>query len=131
MQLFQTNKNVLVPIQRDSFKLEKEIHSLIENLDSVFVLEFVTSEFAVGQEGFSDDGTDRVAVAPSGGRTDHRTPQGRSPDGALLSEGRDRQPTECGAMRGRVQPAVVDAKPGSPKCKGFFAPVGSTRLQRA
>jgi len=50
MQLFQINKNVLVPIQRDSFKLEQEIHSLIEqNLDSVFGLEFVTSEFAVGQ----------------------------------------------------------------------------------
>jgi hypothetical protein len=50
MQLFQTQKNVLLPIQRDSFKLEQEIHSLIEqNLDSVFGLEFVTSEFAVGQ----------------------------------------------------------------------------------
>lgn len=48
MQLFQTSSNRLVPLERDSFKLEKDIQSLIEtNLDTLFGLEFVSSEFAV------------------------------------------------------------------------------------
>lgn len=48
MQLFQTSKNRLVPIERDSFRLEKDIQSLIEtNMEILFGLEFVSSEFAV------------------------------------------------------------------------------------
>jgi hypothetical protein len=49
MQVFRNNNNVLTPIQRDSFKLEADIHSLVEpNLEMLFQLEYVTSEFAVG-----------------------------------------------------------------------------------
>ena len=49
MQLFENNKNVLVPIQRDSFNLWQEIPTRIkQKLDSVFGL-LVTSEFTVGQ----------------------------------------------------------------------------------
>lgn len=50
MQLFQKNNNRLVPLERDSFKLEKDIQSLIEtNMDTFFGLEFVSSEFAVSE----------------------------------------------------------------------------------
>ena len=49
MQVFRNNNNALTPIQRDSFKLEADIHSLVEpNLEMLFQLEYVTSEFAVG-----------------------------------------------------------------------------------
>lgn len=50
MQLFQNSQNGLTPIARDAFKFEKEIQSLIEaNLDTLFGLEFVSSEFSVGE----------------------------------------------------------------------------------
>ncbi len=50
MQLFQNDKRVLTPIEKDSFKLEKDIQSLIEsNMETLFGLEFVSSEFAVAE----------------------------------------------------------------------------------
>lgn len=50
MQLFQNDRGVLTPIEKDSFKLEKDIQSLIEsNMDTLFGLEFVSSEFAVAE----------------------------------------------------------------------------------
>ena len=48
MQLFQNDNGVLTPIEKDSFKLEKDIQSLIEsNMEAMLGLEFVSSEFAV------------------------------------------------------------------------------------
>ena len=50
MQLFQNGNGVLTPIEKDSFKLEKDIQSLIEsNMEALFGLEFVSSEFAVAE----------------------------------------------------------------------------------
>ena len=50
MRLFRDKNNVLSPIQRDSFKLELDIHGLVEsNLEILFQLEYVTSEFTVGE----------------------------------------------------------------------------------
>ena len=50
MQLFQKNINTLSPIEKDSFKLEKDIQSLVEsNMETLFELEFVSSEFAVAE----------------------------------------------------------------------------------
>lgn len=50
MQLFQNDRGVLTPIEKDSFKLEKDIQSLIEsNMETLFGLEFVSSEFAVAE----------------------------------------------------------------------------------
>ena len=50
MQLFQNGSGVLSPIEKDSFKLEKDIQSLIEsNMEALFGLEFVSSEFAVAE----------------------------------------------------------------------------------
>ena len=50
MQLFQNNNNTLSPIEKDSFKLEKDIQSLVEsNMETLFELEFVSSEFAVAE----------------------------------------------------------------------------------
>ena len=50
MQLFQNNNNILSPIEKDSFKLEKDIQSLVEsNMEILFELEFVSSEFAVAE----------------------------------------------------------------------------------
>ena len=50
MRLFQVKKNILTPIQRDSFKLELDIQGLVEaNLETLFQLEYITSEFTVGE----------------------------------------------------------------------------------
>ncbi len=50
MQVFQNDKGVLTPIEKDSFRLEKDIQSLIEeNMETLFGLEFVCSEFAVAE----------------------------------------------------------------------------------
>lgn len=50
MQLFQNEGGVLTPIERDSFKLEKDIQSLIQsNMETLFGLEFVSAEFAVAE----------------------------------------------------------------------------------
>ena len=48
MDLYKINGNKLSPINKDEFKLEKEIQSLVENnLEELFDLEFVSSEFTV------------------------------------------------------------------------------------
>ncbi len=50
MQLFQNKRHTLTPIERESFKLEKDIQSLVEsNMETLFELEFISSEFAVGE----------------------------------------------------------------------------------
>ena len=50
MKLFKKQNEQLVPIEKDSFKLEKEIQKLVEeNLDTLFGLEFVSTEFKVGE----------------------------------------------------------------------------------
>ena len=42
MQLFKNENGELLPIERDAFKLEKDIQSLVEvNMDTIFGLEFV------------------------------------------------------------------------------------------
>lgn len=49
MLLFRAEKGLLLPVEKDSFKLEKDIQSLIEkNMESLFGLEFASSEFRVG-----------------------------------------------------------------------------------
>ena len=50
MKLFQTTKSLLVPLEKDSFKLEKDIQQLVEaNLETIFGFQFVSSEFKVGE----------------------------------------------------------------------------------
>ena len=50
MQLFQSTKNVLNPLERESFKLERDIQSLVErNMESLFGLEFVSTEFSIAE----------------------------------------------------------------------------------
>lgn len=50
MQLFQNDKATLTPIEKDSFKLEKDIQQLVEsNMEVLFGLEFVSSEFSVAE----------------------------------------------------------------------------------
>lgn len=50
MQLFQSDKGTLTPIEKDSFRLEKDIQSLIEsNMETLFGLEFVSSEFPIAE----------------------------------------------------------------------------------
>jgi hypothetical protein len=49
MRLFRNDKNSLREVEKDSFKLEKDIQSLVEdNIEYVFGLEFVSTEFSVG-----------------------------------------------------------------------------------
>ena len=48
MDLYQLRRKKLFQIEKDSFNLEKNIQKLIEeNLETLFNLEFITSEFAV------------------------------------------------------------------------------------
>jgi len=50
MQLFQKTENVLNPLERESFKLERDIQSLVErNMESLFGLEFVSTEFSIAE----------------------------------------------------------------------------------
>jgi len=50
MHLFQSVDGMLTPIEKDSFNLEKDIQSLIEsNMEALFGLEFVSSEFSVSE----------------------------------------------------------------------------------
>jgi predicted transport protein len=50
MKLFRVTEECLVPIQRNAFKLEQEIQTLVEqNLESLFNLRFVSSEYAIGK----------------------------------------------------------------------------------
>ena len=49
MQLFQNNSDALTPLEKESFKLEKDIQALVEsNMEALFGLELVSSEFVVG-----------------------------------------------------------------------------------
>ena len=50
MQLFQNNANTLTPVERNSFKLERDIQSLVEtNMEVIFGIEFVSTELTVGE----------------------------------------------------------------------------------
>ena len=50
MQLFHHNANTLSPIERNSFKLERDIQSLVEaNMEVIFGIEFVSTELTVGE----------------------------------------------------------------------------------
>ena len=49
MDLYNLKKNKLEEVERVSFKLEKEIQTLVEeNVETLFDLEFISSEFSVG-----------------------------------------------------------------------------------
>jgi len=50
MLVFLDSQNTLTPVERDAFKLEQDVHKLVEpNLETVFQLEYVASEFTVGE----------------------------------------------------------------------------------
>ena len=50
MELFDLKGKTLIPVKKIDFKLEKEIQDLVEdNVQEVFDLEFVSSEFTVGE----------------------------------------------------------------------------------
>ena len=50
MDLYKIKNNKLEQVDRESFKLEKDIQSLVEkNLDTLFDLEFISTEFSVGE----------------------------------------------------------------------------------
>ena len=50
MQLFHNNANTLSPIERNSFKLERDIQSLVEtNMEVIFGIEFVSTELTIGE----------------------------------------------------------------------------------
>jgi len=49
MDLYNLKNNTLEPVDREPFKLEKDIQVLIENnIDTLFNLEFISTEFSVG-----------------------------------------------------------------------------------
>ena len=49
MDLYKIKKDTLEPIERESFNLEKNIQSLVENnIETLFNLEFISTEFSVG-----------------------------------------------------------------------------------
>jgi hypothetical protein len=49
MQLFNLKNNALLPLSKDAFALEKDIQLLVEsNLATLFNLQFVSSEFTIG-----------------------------------------------------------------------------------
>ena len=49
MDLYKIKKDTLEPIDRDPFKLEKEIQTVVEsNIETLFGIEFVKSEFSLG-----------------------------------------------------------------------------------
>ena len=48
MQLFQNTENTLNPLEKESFKLERDIQSLVEaNMEALFGIEFVSTEFSI------------------------------------------------------------------------------------
>ena len=50
MDLYKIKKDTLEPIERDPFKLERDIQSLVEsNVETLFGLEFVKTEFSIGK----------------------------------------------------------------------------------
>jgi len=49
MDLYKIKNNKLEEINKESFNLEKDIQSLVENnLETLFNLEFISTEFSVG-----------------------------------------------------------------------------------
>lgn len=49
MNLYQNKNNMLTPVDREIFKLEKDIQCLVEsNMDTLFGLEFISTEFTIG-----------------------------------------------------------------------------------
>ena len=49
MDLYNLKNNILESVDREPFKLEKDIQVLIENnIDTLFNLEFISTEFSVG-----------------------------------------------------------------------------------
>ena len=49
MNLYQNKNNTLTPVEREIFKLEKDIQCLVEsNMDTLFGLEFISTEFTIG-----------------------------------------------------------------------------------
>ena len=50
MQLFNNKDNKLTPIEKVSFKLEKNIQDLVEeNIETIFDYQFVSSELSIGE----------------------------------------------------------------------------------
>jgi RecB family endonuclease NucS len=50
MDLYKIKKDILESIERDPFKLEREIQSVVEtNVETLFGLEFVKTEFSIGK----------------------------------------------------------------------------------
>jgi len=50
MKLFRQTTDSLLPLQRNAFKLEQDIQSLVEtNLETLFSLSFVSSEYSIGK----------------------------------------------------------------------------------
>ena len=50
MDLYNLKKNILEPVDRQPFNLEKDIQSLVENnVETLFNLEFISTEFTVGE----------------------------------------------------------------------------------
>ena len=49
MNIYKLTKGELIEVDRDTFPLEKDIQSLVEkNLENLFGLEFVSTEFKIG-----------------------------------------------------------------------------------
>lgn len=64
MDLYQLTKFGLEPVEKSSFDLEKDIQMLVEaNLSKLFELQFVSSEFTVGDFRIDTLGFDEVASA--------------------------------------------------------------------
>jgi predicted transport protein len=64
MDLYQITKSGLRPVEKSSFDLEKDIQSLVEaNLEGLFGLKFVSSEFTVGEFRIDTLGYDEEASA--------------------------------------------------------------------
>ena len=50
MDLYKLNNNKLEPVENQSFRLEKDIQTLIENnVEKIFSLEFITTEFSINE----------------------------------------------------------------------------------
>ena len=49
MDIYKVKKNKLISVNRDTFQKEKQIQTLVEeNMDTLFNLEFVSTEFTIG-----------------------------------------------------------------------------------
>lgn len=64
MDLYQLTKSGLLPVEKESFNLEKDIQVLVEaNLTKLFDLKFVSSEFIIGEYRIDTLGFDEEASA--------------------------------------------------------------------